>query len=182
MVSVVNTASPGYLSTGVSGVVPIRFLCGPTSSEFQFQETLDPQLVKPSWCLLVKTKYLKMKEFILNSFGSTSCSFQRHKHSLCSGFCKQVGPCVRIKHFCTKQGGKISIFKTRRIVFFHKIHICCVAVMPILPKPFGAKWGHGVHPPVHENTEFRLIVPRRVWPRIQRLPVWFVPAENALKW
>lgn len=29
---------------------------------FQFQEVLDGQLVHPSWCLLVKTTYLRENE------------------------------------------------------------------------------------------------------------------------
>ena len=39
--------------------VPTRSLWGPLSTEFQFQVTLDLQFVQPSWCLLVRTKYLE---------------------------------------------------------------------------------------------------------------------------
>ena len=39
--------------------IPTRSLWGPLSTEFQFQVTLDLQFVQPSWCLLVRTKYLE---------------------------------------------------------------------------------------------------------------------------
>lgn len=43
--------------------LPTRSRWGPTSSEFQFQECLDPQSVYPSWCFEVKTTYLLKRMF-----------------------------------------------------------------------------------------------------------------------
>ena len=37
---------------------PTRSLCGPTSTEFQFQDVGEGQLVNPSWCFDVNTTYL----------------------------------------------------------------------------------------------------------------------------
>lgn len=37
---------------------PTRSRWGPLSTEFQFHDVGDPQLVKPSWCFVVKTMYL----------------------------------------------------------------------------------------------------------------------------
>ena len=41
---------------------PTRSLLGPTCMEFQLKETLVAQLQKPSWCLLVRTMYLREME------------------------------------------------------------------------------------------------------------------------
>ena len=45
----------------ITEFLPTRSRLGPTSMEFQLNETFDGQLVKPSWCLLVSTTYLKRK-------------------------------------------------------------------------------------------------------------------------
>lgn len=56
-----TTANPVCVSESEGwGSIPTRSLWGPLSTEFQFQETLDFQFVQPSWCLLVKTKYLSI--------------------------------------------------------------------------------------------------------------------------
>ena len=49
----------------VYAILPTKSLCGPVSTAFQFQEVLDGQLVKPSWCLLVRTTYLQWWHCIL---------------------------------------------------------------------------------------------------------------------
>ena len=41
--------------------LPTRSLCGPLSTEFQFHDTFDLQFVQPSWCLLVRTTYLRKR-------------------------------------------------------------------------------------------------------------------------
>ncbi len=51
-------------------ISPTRSMCGPLSTEFQFHEVLEGQLVHPSWCLLVKTTYLQ-GEWIVHSLTCT---------------------------------------------------------------------------------------------------------------
>ena len=42
--------------------VQTRSMWGPFSTEFQFQAVSDCQFVQPSWCLLVNTMYLQLKQ------------------------------------------------------------------------------------------------------------------------
>ena len=54
-----QTNPKGRLRGGYKSIcLPTRSLWGPSSTEFQFHETLDLQFVQPSWCLLVSTVYL----------------------------------------------------------------------------------------------------------------------------
>ena len=46
---------------------PTKSLSGPTSIEFQLNETCDGQLVKPSQCLLVSTTYLRLKNMTITT-------------------------------------------------------------------------------------------------------------------
>ena len=34
-------------------------MCGPVSTEFQFQDVADGQLVHPLWCFVIKVTYLQ---------------------------------------------------------------------------------------------------------------------------
>ena len=45
----------------------MRSRCGPVSTAFQFQDTFDLHSVKPSWCLLVNTKYLPIINYRQNA-------------------------------------------------------------------------------------------------------------------
>lgn len=53
-----------HLLRTVSPRSPTRSLWGPVSTEFQFQECGDPQLVNPSWCLAVRTTYLQRRQCV----------------------------------------------------------------------------------------------------------------------
>ena len=57
---------------------PTRSLFGPTSIAFQLKECLDGQLVKPSWCLLVRTMYLE----IMKKWRYQRRKWNCHKQSL----------------------------------------------------------------------------------------------------
>lgn len=48
--------------------IPTRSLFGPDAFEFQLKEYFEGQLVKPSWCLLVKTIYLNYNNSEIESF------------------------------------------------------------------------------------------------------------------
>lgn len=56
-----------YLLRTASPSSPTKSRCGPISTEFQFQEKSDPQLVKPSWCLAVRTTYLQRSRLTRNT-------------------------------------------------------------------------------------------------------------------
>ena len=46
------------------------FFLGPTSAEFQPKAKLEGQFVKPSWCLAVNTRYLRVIDSRLDLLGS----------------------------------------------------------------------------------------------------------------
>lgn len=84
---------------------------------------------------------------------------------------QHVRPQIRVEKFSPEHRRKIGIGETRTIILFHKLNVFWIIFsFPMPPKPFGAKTRNCIHPPVHKNSELRIVVPGGKWPRIKRLP------------
>ena len=92
----------------------------------------------------------------------------------CTRSRQQVCPLIRVEKFSSEHRCKIGIRETRAIVIFHEFDaLWLILSFPMPPKPFRAtctETRNRIHPPVHENSELRIVVPGWKRPRIKRLP------------
>lgn len=124
--------------------VPKISLWGPLSTAFQFHDRLDGHNVNPSWCLLVRTTYLKYHNTVVQlHHWSPKCNLliiymyylfaklqvvnyvtQRFikPFLLCTRFCKQICPMVWIIKFCCKLWSKVTVLPVWRICVLYILY------------------------------------------------------------
>lgn len=82
---------------------------------------------------------------------------------------------IWVEKFSLEHRGKICVRETGTIVFLHEIDAFWFLLsLPTPPKPLGGETGNRKQSPMHENSEFCLIIPRRDRSRIERIPSGFV--------
>ena len=68
-------------------------------------------------------------------------------------------------------GREVGISPTGFVGSFNEVNILRVLpLFPVIPKPFAAEAGDGENPPVEEDSDFSLIVPRGQRPTVDRGP------------
>ena len=88
-----NISKPNLHRSWPTLYLPTISLLGPTAFEFQFQEYLDGQLVKPSWCLLTNT-------YLFRRYSHSHFTLKRYKQN---GVKTQQKTC---KDTCTHHSSK----------------------------------------------------------------------------